>query len=384
MKVFIHEYGMALLSILMCVFLMVTASPVSTQIQGAMTDVVNQTTDVANFDDLEIISDGSIGSYNDKKVLKAELSCSKTTSNDDLSGQKELFTVTVTYSDNTSEEIPAADIISINKIKEDNSGTTYTATVKGEKKNFNTSELTIDKITPIYAGYNPNDSTLYFANTTKELENVGINIKSSYYFGNIQDNGCKSAWNSYSNNVNSVDFLSEIKPTSCIYWFYYFRNLTKINHIENLNTEKCKNMAHMFDGCYSLGSLDVSYFNTQNVENMDSMFNNCSSISTLNVNGFNTDKVTNMNSMFSLCRKLITLDISNFNTSKVTNISSMFNETESLKILNIGEFNITNVTNKENMFKYVSSSIKIYTTSQKTKDFLSTITYGTVVLGTPD
>ena len=97
MKVFIHEYGMALLSILMCVFLMVTASPVSTQIQGAMTDVVNQTTDVANFDDLEIISDGSIGSYNDKKVLKAELSCSKTTSNDDLSGQKELFTVTVTY-----------------------------------------------------------------------------------------------------------------------------------------------------------------------------------------------------------------------------------------------------------------------------------------------
>ena len=77
MKVFIHEYGMALLSMLMCVFLTVTASPVSTQIQGAMTDVVNQATDVANFDDLEIVKDEIIGSFNSKKVVEASLSCSK-------------------------------------------------------------------------------------------------------------------------------------------------------------------------------------------------------------------------------------------------------------------------------------------------------------------
>jgi len=45
-------------------------------------------------------------------------------------------------------------------------------------------------------------------------------------------------------------------------------------------------MDFMFSKCYSLTSLDLSYFDTSSVTRMDSMFSHCLSLTTLNLSNF--------------------------------------------------------------------------------------------------
>ena len=352
MKTFLHEYGMALLSMMMCIFLTVTASPISTQIQGAMTDVVNQATDVANFDDLEIISDGSIGSYNGKKVIKSDVSCSKSASNEDLSSQKSLFTVTLTYKDNKSEKVPT-DKFTVKKTSENEDKTTYNIKVEGEKV-FDAGNIDIVKITPIFAGYNSNDTTLYFAKTAKELEDVGVTIN----YRNISTvsfvNSNSAPWHSLKSNITKVNFLSEIKPTSCGYWFYQFENLTEIDNIKNLNTSNVTSMSNMFAFCNKLTSLDLSNFDRSKVTDMSSMFAYCSKLTSLDLSNFDTSKVTSMRYMFGYCSSLTSLDLSNFDTSKVTDMSNMFAYCSKLTSLDLSNFDTSKVTSMSDMFAYCS------------------------------
>ena len=343
MKVFIHEYGMALLSMLMCVFLTVTASPVSASIQGAMTDTINSATDIANFDDLEIVKDEIIGSFNSKKVVEASLSCSENASNEDLSSQKNLFTVTVTYKDGSSKKVSQNDILSINNKTEDEDGITYTATIKGDKKNFDTSELIVPKITPIYAGYNSNNTTLYFAKTAKEIEDAGVDKN----YGDVSTN---VKWYDATSNITKVNFLSEVKPTSCQFWFCNCTKLAKIENIESLNTSKVTNMSYMFSYCNSLTSLDLSNFDTSKVTGMDSMFSGCSGLTSLDVSNFDTSKVAGMFCMFLGCSGLTSLDVSNFDTSKVISMGCIFQNCSGLTSLDLSNFDTSKVTNMSNMF----------------------------------
>ena len=319
--------------------------------------------------------------YNGKVVTEAKLICSENASNDDLSNQKDLFTVTVTYEDGRKATVSQSDIISINKVSEDEYGTTYAATIRGNNKNFDTSELNIVKIMPIYAGYNSNDKTLYFAKTAKELENVGV---TNNYGDILTRKFTKSSippWYSIYSEINKVNFLSEVKPISCAYWFSGFSKLTKFENIKNLNTCNVTDMSYMFSDCSALTALDLSNFDTSKVTNMNGMFSGCSLLTTLNVSNFDTSEVTSMVAMFYNCRSLTTLDVSNFNTSKVTGMSSMFEycslltsldlssfdtskvtsmvvmfyNCRSLTTLNISNFNTGNVTDMSSMFEYCSS-----------------------------
>ena len=56
-------------------------------------------------------------------------------------------------------------------------------------------------------------------------------------------------------------------------------------------------MQHMFSGCNSLLSLDLSNFNTQNVTNMYSMFAKCESLTEINLSNFTSEKA-DIDSMF--------------------------------------------------------------------------------------
>ena len=135
------------------------------------------------------------------------------------------------------------------------------------------------------------------------------------------------AWNKSINNIPRVVFdasFANARPTTCYAWFKNFTNLTQIEGIENLNTEKVTNMRSMFSTCLCLKSLDVTNFNTANVKDMGSMFSGCRNLAELDLSNFNTANVENMRSMFSECKNLAELDLSNFNTAKVTNMGTMF------------------------------------------------------------
>ena len=61
---------------------------------------------------------------------------------------------------------------------------------------------------------------------------------------------------------------------------------------------------HMFSGCSSLQSLNLSSFNTTNVKDMSFMFSGCSSLQSFNLSSFNTSNVEHMKGMFCGCFSL--------------------------------------------------------------------------------
>ena len=154
-------------------------------------------------------------------------------------------------------------------------------------------------------------------------------------------------------NCTTVVFhesFKDVRPTSCYKWFCVFSQLTTIEGIENLNTEKVTDMRYMFSNCRELTSLDLSSFNTANVMYMSYMFNNCQKLTSLDLSSFNTANVTYMSYMFSGCSGLSSLDLSSFKTANVTNMNDMFNGCSGFTSLDLSSFNTAKVTNMEGMF----------------------------------
>ena len=180
-------------------------------------------------------------------------------------------------------------------------------------------------------------------------------------------------WRTHKKEITKVVFATSFanaRPTSCYYWFYECENLTNIEGIENLNTEKVTNMALMFAHCFGLTSLDVTKFNTANVTTLMSMFARCSGLKSLDVTNFDTKNVKDMYNMFNSCT-LKSLDLTNFNTANVTAMDNMFKGCSALTSLDLTNFNTAEVTNMNHMFfgcsalKTIYASDKFVTTKVK-------------------
>ena len=165
-------------------------------------------------------------------------------------------------------------------------------------------------------------------------------------------------WIEKSSKINKIVFdasFAKARPTSCCKWFYQCTNLTDIEGIENLNTEKVTDMSWMFFQCKKLSSIDLSNFNTEKVTNIGFMFEGCSSLTSLDLSNFVTKEVVDMCRMFYRCSALTLLDLSNFNTEKVTDMHSMFHGCSALTSLNLSNFNTEKVEDMYCMFEGCSS-----------------------------
>ena len=190
------------------------------------------------------------------------------------------------------------------------------------------------------------DGTLTFFLTTKET--LGENEYE------LNSGANPPGWKTHCKEITKVVFdtsFANAKPTSCYQWFSLCENLTQIEGIKNLNTEKVTNMAYMFYYCLNLSSLDVSGFKTEKVTDMSGMFHSDSSVKLLDVAKFNTANVKSMEYMFYFCYGLTSLDVTNFNTANVTNMQGMFGKCNFLFSLDVTNFNTANVTNMSKMFE---------------------------------
>lgn len=171
--------------------------------------------------------------------------------------------------------------------------------------------------------------------------------------------------------------FKDARPKSCNAWFCCFEGLTRIEHLDYLNTSEVENMGSMFEGstnlrtinlpkgfigsnvtdlngmfrgCASLTELDLSGSNAEKVKNMGSMFYGCVALSNLNLSGFKTGSLTDMQYLFSSCQSLESLDLSGFNTENVTSMVSMFSQCSSLRSLDLSSFNTSKVIGMNLMF----------------------------------
>lgn len=176
--------------------------------------------------------------------------------------------------------------------------------------------------------------------------------------------------------------FKDARPKSCNAWFYCFEGLTRIEHMDYLNTSEVENMGLMFSICTSLETLDLSSFNTEkvtdmqtmfegstnlrtinlpkgfigsNVTDLNGMFRGCANLTELDLSGSNAEKVKNMRSMFYGCVALSNLNLSGFKTGSLTDMRYLFSSCQSLESLDLSGFNTENVTSMESMFSQCSS-----------------------------
>ena len=141
----------------------------------------------------------------------------------------------------------------------------------------------------------------------------------------------------------------------------------------NIDTSNVIDMKLMFNGCYNLKYVDLSYFDTSKVTNMYGMFSGCINLTYLDVSNFDTSKVTNMSDMFYGCNGLTSLNLSTFNTSKVTTMSNMFSYAN-FELLDLSGFDTSNVTDTFVLFDDANvTSLKLsssYFNSPKIVNFM--------------
>ena len=101
----------------------------------------------------------------------------------------------------------------------------------------------------------------------------------------------------------------------------------------------------MLNNCYSLLSLDLSYFNTSQVTKMAEMFYNCSSLTSLDLSNFNISKINSAYHMFGNCNNLEYLNIENFIFFQGKDYGDIFENTPKNIIICANESNINEQTN---------------------------------------
>lgn len=229
---------------------------------------------------------------------------------------------------------------------------------------------------------------IMYARLNRETQTLTLyyDTKIDYWLDRlIVDN--QSLWldGSERKKIKTVVFDESFKharPKSCDQWFYFFGGLTKIEHLDYLNTSEVENMGSMFSNCTSLETLDLSSFNTEKVTNMfemfvgstnlrtinlpkgfigsnvtdlNGMFRGCASLTELDLSGSNAEKVKDMCKMFYGCVALSNLNLSGFKTGSVTDMRYLFSSCQSLESLDLSGFNTENVTSMESMFSQCSS-----------------------------
>ena len=184
--------------------------------------------------------------------------------------------------------------------------------------------------------FDPGFEYAMFDNATETLTFSYKGFKPVTYYYVLFEGRAKPAWSSLVDKIKKVVFdasFANARPKSCYWWFGECLNLTRIEGMENLNTEMVTTMEGMFYQCEALTSLDVTNFNTAKVTDMSLMFSSCTKLSSLNLYNFNTENVTNMLAMFSSCKNLATIYTSEkFVTTNVNNLNHfMFDDDEQLK-----------------------------------------------------
>ncbi len=126
-----------------------------------------------------------------------------------------------------------------------------------------------------------------------------------------------------------------------------FSNCAKLEEIKFsplFVTENVVIMSHMFSGCASLTTLDLSDFDTHNVEWLEGMFMFCTKLQEITFSeNFTTEKVKSMGWMFYNCTSLPAVDLSGFNTQNVMYFHEMFVDCNAMTTLDLSHFNLSSV-----------------------------------------
>ena len=175
---------------------------------------------------------------------------------------------------------------------------------------------------------------------------------------------------SYSLDITTLDisYLPDDRILAISNMFSGDKKLKTITGLNSLKLENCFSINSLFESCESLENVDISNWNTSGIYDdhglfllynigyvvSDGMFDGCFSLKS--INGLYGIKETVNNStkhglryMFRNCKSLESIDLAGWDTSKITNFSDTFNGCTNLREIN-GVIDMSLAENYLNMF----------------------------------
>lgn len=207
-------------------------------------------------------------------------------------------------------------------------------------------------------------SSILFENPPKiqasSYDNVISNIKSHCMREDLpqSSNNIIIDYVMSNNLLTDIDFSSNYTIITDPYGEFLFR-LMQVDTITGLssdyiNTGNCTSFRSMFEDCWALQSLDIS-FDTSNAEIMEFMFSYCTNLQSLTLD-INTENCIDFIGMFEGCNALETITgIENFDVSNAISFSYMFDECNALTSLDLSLWTPTNLTDIRYMFSGCTS-----------------------------
>ena len=152
----------------------------------------------------------------------------------------------------------------------------------------------------------------YFTKTMPELYGVPSDENKTltlYFDTKLAERSGVSFWmdETYRNNVTKLALDTSMvyyRPGDLSFWFYGFKVLEQIEHLEYLNTSQTAQFVSMFEGCEALKELHLVHFDTQSANSYSSMFKGCTSLEVVDLRSFRKIEDAYINEMFAGCSSL--------------------------------------------------------------------------------
>lgn len=150
-------------------------------------------------------------------------------------------------------------------------------------------------------------------------------------------------------DLSKFDFSNGVNFNSTFYNCFMLQKLIlPNNHIE------CTNVSEFLYGCDSLKKIDLSDFSYTGIVEFSNMFKNCRSLEYLDLSGFhNTKPNTNISDMFNGCTEL--KEVTGFVVDSARDASNLFKNCTSLKSVDLSRINFSSLTSFNNAFYGCSS-----------------------------
>ena len=167
-------------------------------------------------------------------------------------------------------------------------------------------------------------------------------------------------------SISFTNLVDTINPKSMAHMFDGCTKLTSID-FGPIKGSSIKSMAHLFDFCKELTTINMENFLFTSLKDAEYMFANCHKLTTIKLDLSTAFQISTMECMFCECRSLVSIDLSGVESPKLDNINSLFYSCTSLQSVNLSNFSTDTVRFMNRLFYKCSSLTSIDLSSFNTR-----------------
>lgn len=141
----------------------------------------------------------------------------------------------------------------------------------------------------------------------------------------------------YSIPAINLSWLDVSSATSFASMFSGCYNVSSISFAEGIEAVSVTSCASMFASCFKLAEIDLSFLKSSTITTFASTFSGLKSLQEIDLNGIYTGNVTTFASMFASSPAIKRIHFNSFDPAKATTLASMFSGCTSLEEVDLGD-----------------------------------------------